>query len=1186
MPIPRDQKIIVTSPDGSKRRRLPATQITDAECRIERFGGFGEFTLNTAVPSGPDALATIQQGDRVEFYYQGTLRYRGWIEERTRTLTDPDRLAFVGYGLSFLVRRQLCYGRYAYVAGGTDIADAFAEVVRDFMASRNQTIPSAVGRAGLPLFDALQCQKIGTRATFVDAYRKLSGDVLDDLVRQSGNLAIWGGDVDAFGQNRLYIRPLAPVSPPATHTLLIPSRQTEAGQSEQQAGDVKNRALIVGGNPRFPQMIHNGGFDLPLVSQEGDSGVISDGDFENLSWSLSNGAAFKDSGHQEGQAFSGNWMVEMDHAGEACDRGGSYNFVAGHNYTFSVRARKEVGQQVCRGSGTLQIKDAGGHVLTTVSLALAPAGTAWDYFSSTFQMPVGAAQWHARFQCDQIQPFGGDQGGLLVDAADLNDADVVYQDGWQAAAFGAARVIAANWAYKDTAYDGLYCVHLAVSASDADGQDVNLQPLGRARVPVGFKQTVRFGMRFRSPVSPAAGLGLPKMLLYLFFYRGDNSYISTSVAAVPAQAASAAWQYAEALAGGPADAATVLPVVALRSSGEVLIDCLSLQDAAAQAEENAANDFVAEGALSAYVRAADPALGLDAAHAGSEAVFGSRTDIVQQGALTTAPGLTALGKAQMQAEALPLTRPGITRIADPRVYWPGDSVSLQGRTGPSLSGGQVLTVAAVRLLWGDLFKTILEIDKEAPAPDLIVKQLILDQLRKNGPGAGSAGAGGGYTNPTNYGAGNSGSAAYRATLAASPADPTLHDAFTGVPHAGQASQDGWNATTAEVVQARTRTVKASSALTLEGRLDAMEADIASGGGGAAGAGDHKVALSAVDGSPDYLDAKTGAALPLSVADAVVGNNLVRQWSMTRAGAASDGWLSAADWGRFNAVTAPPGVPTVPSWLYECLDAPPALSDLAPFRPSQMTPLITVNGDLIDTNAQGAARTTVWGQKAFYTTKLVVLQATQIQVDCTADNSARCTLNGVQVGPDFGDAFGGPGSLGAPLRLTLPLRAGANLLRFRFSQDDDGGGTNSGFTCAGVGRPLALLVDQQIAPLPRPDMASTVPLAGYAASLVPGATYLLTADLSGSGSFADAGYSSWFAPLSGIVVIQDNKALWSPALAAWTVWVRPPSPNGYAPPPNGYAPPPPVQETLLPTLKGLWDGPPGAIPAAYSLQQIA
>jgi len=125
------------------------------------------------------------------------------------------------------------------------------------------------------------------------------------------------------------------------------------------------------------------------------------------------------------------------------------------------------------------------------------------------------------------------------------------------------------------------------------------------------------------------------------------------------------------------------------------------------------------------------------------------------------------------------------------------------------------------------------------------------------------------------------------------------------------------------------------------------------------------------------------------------------------------------------------------------------------------------------------------------------------------------------------------------------------------------------------------VDQQLAPMPRPDSPSLVPLAPFPAALTPGANYLLTADLSGAGAFADAGYCSWFAgsSFSGTVIIQEDRALWSPTLAAWTVWLRPAAPNGYTAPP-------PAQETFAPTLKGLWDGTAGVVQPAYALQQIA
>ena len=39
MPLAAGQKIIITSADGTKRRRMPSAQIMDAKARVERYGG-------------------------------------------------------------------------------------------------------------------------------------------------------------------------------------------------------------------------------------------------------------------------------------------------------------------------------------------------------------------------------------------------------------------------------------------------------------------------------------------------------------------------------------------------------------------------------------------------------------------------------------------------------------------------------------------------------------------------------------------------------------------------------------------------------------------------------------------------------------------------------------------------------------------------------------------------------------------------------------------------------------------------------------------------------------------------------------------------------------------------------------------------------------------------------------------
>ena len=167
----------------------------------------------------------------------------------------------------------------------------------------------------------------------------------------------------------------------------------------------------------------------------------------------------------------------------------------------------------------------------------------------------------------------------------------------------------------------------------------------------------------------------------------------------------------------------------------------------------------------------------------------------------------------------------------------------------------------------------------------------------------------------------------------------------------------------------------------------------------------------------------------------------------------------------------PGVPHVPSWYYEKLNIEEFAidhgeGDFTAFTPQYAVSLLTDNGNLVDLNAQGASRTTCWGQRARYTTELTVLQAKTIQIEVSADNACEVWLNGAKVpgGGPFGNSYGGgsAGSLAAPTPVTLVLTQGRNLLQVRYFNDNDGGGANSGLTVRGVGAPLASLVDQILA----------------------------------------------------------------------------------------------------------------------------
>ncbi len=246
---------------------------------------------------------------------------------------------------------------------------------------------------------------------------------------------------------------------------------------------------------------------------------------------------------------------------------------------------------------------------------------------------------------------------------------------------------------------------------------------------------------------------------------------------------------------------------------------------------------------------------------------------------------------------------------------------------------------------------------------------------------------------------------------------------------------------------------------------------AAGGGGSAGA------IAAVAGGGGG-GTSTPAAAPVTSVNAKIGAVVLGAGDVGAEPALgnppADGYVSSSTKAGVRSWIAPAagggggGIPEVPSWLYQKLNIEPGVGvapDMTAFTPAISLPLFTTSGDLVDLNASRASRTTCWGQKAYYTTELTVLTAKAIQVQCTADNTAQCYLNGAAVGSNFGDSVGGPGSLGNPLTISLTLTKGRNVLSFQFFQDNDGGAGNSGFTCTGVGGPLASLVDQQLAPQP-------------------------------------------------------------------------------------------------------------------------
>jgi hypothetical protein len=728
-------KLLVTNPTGTARRRFPVKQVTNFTATITRYGCFADFTISTSVRFDDPSFSAIQDGDRVEAFANGVRLYRGYVTTRAPIEDDPlQRLAISGQGMQYFARKQLADQVYPYPGDGADISQPFSDIAHDWIID-----PGILGIGGEPVAVDVQALRVGVLTDNVDARLKVTGDVFDDLTSQSGNLATWGVDVNPAGQNRLFIRPIDDVTSTPRHVISIPSKKVSRAQSEHRSDDVVNVLLVEGGDPRYPQLLANGNFKNPVVYQEGGSNIIPNGDFETQTdWTHSgtggNTADYKQTdynGTYKGEPYSGQWQMEFDNVGEYIEQTGSFAFVAGHNYTLSVRARKEADLSTTIGSGYLELRDVSNTVIQTINLDITPtSNSAWDYFSVTFQPGSGAVSWKFHAQLDTLSA-----GGMMLDSVTLYDADVLYQDSWQVRVYdsngGSPHFNRVNWVYQDTSHSGKYCVLIDVTSNDADGQDAHLEPLGAQPFQVKGEQSIRFGMWYRSPIGASANT--PKIDLYLKFNAADGHMTNEVKTIIASSSPVSSWTYVESIGTAHGDSTTCTAQIIFRGSGQMLIDDVSCRDAAV----GGGTSYLETGPLRHVYKVTDSELGFTSPIVNSIADYGVRADILQEGDATTIDILAQIAKAYFKVSALPKTKPTLTLVDDTTIYLPGQSVSLQGHDGTKLSGGQTLTIASVKISYDGMLEQSLELGEELEDPVVVIKQIIRDEQRRLGSNSGS-----------------------------------------------------------------------------------------------------------------------------------------------------------------------------------------------------------------------------------------------------------------------------------------------------------------------------------------------------------------------------------------------------------------------------------------------------------------
>jgi hypothetical protein len=870
---------IITSATGTKTRRLPRKAISKANWNVQRFGGYADLTIETVLPFALAVAATdsVQIGDRVEVFFAGSRRYRGYVTGLLPSETEPKTLTVQAYGLSQQAGKLPVDRRFAFPGNGYDIATAFSLVV-------NTVALNTAADGGLPTLTRVAASPIGTTISTLDGENKSFSDVMNDLMTAAGNLATWGIGVGPDGEDQAYINALDLTG--VDSVFQVPGKLTESASSEIQTADIINVVKVTGGNAVYPNLLHNGSFELPVVQADNEGNWINNGSFEDgatavsgsvYQWSVDGNPSIQTNSapsNNIARAYDGNNFAQMDYQGyHIYQTKSGLNWTIGDPFLFCFYAARQYNGNELTTHCLFEIKDASGAVLTTQTIPIVNPSPGYTYYEFPFVMPVGADGFYVYFDGPDTGTSNGTQG-LIVDAVQLYDTALVYQDGWTTQTNGNPHLTAINWVHSGVpgvdSFDGAYSVLLGMTMNNESSDSDNVGLLPPRQNPVSCNANHNYLMSARVKLlSAASGATIQAKMCY--YWWGDNSNVSYGEQIGPPTALTVGdWTYISWVTQNQQGDAvnSLLPVVRVYGGDcTVLIDAVMLQDDgvtnSTQFPAGGTNPYVDDGPLTYFIRSDDPGLnqfhgGAAPPYAGSIATYGLRFAPLSADTVLDVPSAYQLADAEFQTTALPYYRPTITRLNDSAVYQCGKTFRLDGRDGSGLCDIPV-QIARIREVDDGILHTTLEGQREQPDLQVTIRAIILKVLAQNGAGAsGASGGGNGYSDGSNLNPTGVPSQPNSNQVALSSADtapgyldtkmtatapltatdtagarvlamPAATDAVSGYLTAtDHVSLTAAEATTTEVVSARTPATGSAYA-NLKARLDAMTAAETGGG---------------------------------------------------------------------------------------------------------------------------------------------------------------------------------------------------------------------------------------------------------------------------------------------------------------------------------------------------------------------
>lgn len=681
---------------------LPLNQIKKASWSDERYGGWRDFNLDLSATF--TELVSIAQGSIIEFWWGNERRFRGNVYVKARAKENPDTLTISGFGLSF--RAGLPPASHAYLyASPTDLARVFSDIAHEVVVP---VLPSIL----------IDSQTTGVTVQTVEGTYKSFNDVISDLCETQGeNMSLWGVDAEQVsGLDRLFI---APFSTTVTHGVSIPSAKVRASRGEEQTSEIVNRLLLLGGNPRYPNLIYNGSFERPRFGGDGTGNLVYNGDFEiqggGAVWSIS--GSYKQSGSLsgEGNAYAGSWMFETDINAEFATQTQNPPVVAivtGHDYTIACYAKAENEAYPTTGRLTFSWLDSGGGILEIVVIDLDPPGSTsdphleavWQQFKITSRAPAAATGFKVYLE---TVSGGGITRGILWDIVEVYDATIIFQDKWELFNAGTSRTNSVNWWFQDS-YDGAHCVYFDVNAIDDDNNEARLQPIGLQRFEIIGGAVYNAQVWVKTP--PGVGAN-PWMVLVVREFDSQGNEVGTATHGVIAPGVGfETWTRFTCSRAFAQTSTHALVYLSIRSNGASLVDGLCFRDQAAGYE------YLRDGQFVATLRSDDGSLtGLTTDAVASVARYGYRDGIETVEQITSLVDAQAYASAFFNVHASQMSNPQIEVLDDDRYFRPGQQIALIGPDGPTLmSGLSMLPIVRVKWDYDGTLRATLELKKERP----------------------------------------------------------------------------------------------------------------------------------------------------------------------------------------------------------------------------------------------------------------------------------------------------------------------------------------------------------------------------------------------------------------------------------------------------------------------------------------